>query len=34
MTAIDNVNARFGKFTVVPATQRFKREWKLCAETK
>jgi hypothetical protein len=34
MTAIDNVNARFGKFTVVPATQGFKREWKLRAETK
>lgn len=34
MTAIDDVNARFGKFTVVPAAQGFKREWKLRAETK
>lgn len=34
MTAIDEVNARFGKFTVVPAAQGFKREWKLRAETK
>ena len=34
MTVIDGVNARFGKFTVVPAAQGFKREWKLRAETK
>ncbi len=34
MTAIDDVNARFGKFTVVPVAQGFKREWKLRADTK
>lgn len=34
MNAIDDVNARFGKFTVVSGAQGFKREWKLRAETK
>lgn len=34
MTALDDVNARFGKFIVVPAAQGFKREWKLRAGTK
>ena len=34
MTAIDDVNGRFGKFTMVPAAQGFKREWKLRAGTK
>lgn len=34
MAAMDDVNGRFGKFTMVPASQGFKREWKARAENK
>ena len=29
MTAVDDINGRFGRFTAVPASQGFKREWRL-----
>ena len=32
MEAIDSVNARYGKMTIVPAAQGFKRLWKMRAE--
>lgn len=34
MTALDEVNGRFGKFTAVPAAQGFRREWKMRAENR
>lgn len=34
MTALDEVNGRFGKFTVVPAAQGFRREWRMRAENR
>ena len=34
MEALDAVNGRFGRFTAVPATQGFKRDWKMRAEMK
>lgn len=34
MTALDEVNGRFGRFTAVPAAQGFRREWKLRAENR
>ncbi len=34
MTALDEVNGRFGKFTAVPAAQGFRRDWKMRAENK
>lgn len=33
MTAMDEVNARFGRFTAVPATQGFRRDWKARSES-
>ena len=32
MDAIDAVNRRYGKMTIVPAAQGFKRPWKMRAE--
>ncbi|MBB4050142.1 DNA polymerase V [Sphingomonas zeae] len=34
MTALDEVNGRFGKFTAVPAAQGFRREWRMRAENR
>ena len=34
MAAVDEINGRFGKFTAVPATQGFRREWRLRSEMK
>lgn len=34
MEALDAVNGRFGRFTAVPATQGFKRDWKMRADIK
>lgn len=34
MTALDEVNGRFGKFTAVPAVQGFRRDWKMRAENR
>jgi len=34
MTALDEVNGRFGRFTAVPAAQGFAREWRMRAEAK
>lgn len=34
MVAMDRVNGRFGKFSAVPASQGFKREWKARADKK
>ncbi len=34
MTALDEVNGRFGRFTAVPGAQGFKREWRMRAENK
>ena len=34
MMAMDEVNSRFGRFTAVPATQGFKREWKARSENR
>lgn len=34
MTALDEVNGRFGRFTAVPAAQGFKRDWRMRAEAK
>lgn len=34
MTALDEVNGRFGKFTAAPASQGFKREWRARADMK
>jgi DNA polymerase V len=34
MTALDEVNGRFGRFTAVPAAQGFKREWKTRVDSK
>jgi DNA polymerase V len=34
MEALDSVNGRFGRFAAVPATQGFKREWKMRADMK
>lgn len=34
MAAMDSVNGRFGKFSAVPASQGFKREWKARADAK
>lgn len=34
MAAVDDVNARFGRMTVVPGSQGFKRPWKMRADMK
>jgi DNA polymerase V len=34
MLAMDEVNGRFGKFTAVPATQGFKRDWAARSESR
>ncbi len=34
MTAVDEVNGRFGMFTAVPASQGFKRDWQMWAKDK
>ncbi|HET9511784.1 MAG TPA: DUF4113 domain-containing protein, partial [Sphingomonas sp.] len=34
MTALDEVNGRFGRFTAVPGAQGFKREWRMRGENK
>ena len=34
MTALDDVNGRFGKFAAVPAAQGFKRDWQMRSENK
>ncbi len=34
MAALDQVNGRFGKFTIVTAGQGFKREWRLRSEMR
>ena len=34
MTALDDVNGRFGKFTAITASQGFKRHWRLRSEMK
>ncbi|WP_298814662.1 Y-family DNA polymerase [uncultured Sphingomonas sp.] len=34
MTALDEVNGRFGRFTAVSAAQGFKRDWRMRAESK
>lgn len=34
MTALDDVNGRFGRFSAVAGPQGFQREWKMCAENK
>lgn len=34
MTAMDEVNGQFGKFTAVPATQGFRREWTARSESR
>lgn len=34
MGALDSVNSRFGRFAAVPATQGFKRNWKMRADMK
>jgi DNA polymerase V len=34
MGALDSVNYRFGRFAAVPATQGFKRDWKMRADMK
>ena len=34
MSAMDEVNSRFGRFTAVPAAQGFKRDWKMRAENR
>jgi DNA polymerase V len=34
MTAMDEVNSRFGKFAAVPAAQGFQREWRVRADNK
>lgn len=34
MGALDSVNSRFGRFAAVPATQGFKRDWKMRADMK
>ncbi|MEP3145562.1 DUF4113 domain-containing protein [Qipengyuania citrea] len=34
MSAIDDINGKFGRMTVVPGSQGFKRPWKMRAEMK
>ena len=34
VTALDEVNSKFGRFTAVPAAQGFRREWKMRAESR
>ena len=34
MAAIDEINGKFGRMTVVPGSQGFKRPWKMRAEMK
>lgn len=34
MSALDNVNGRFGRFTAAPATQGFKRQWRTRSDMK
>lgn len=34
MTALDDVNGRFGRFTAVPAAQGFKRGWRMRADSR
>lgn len=32
--AIDDINARYGRWTVVPAVQGFRRDWPMRAEKR
>lgn len=34
MGALDDINGRFGRFTAVPGTQGFKREWRMRADSR
>ena len=34
MAALDEVNGRFGRFSAVPGTQGFRREWRMRAESR
>lgn len=34
MAALDEVNGKFGRFTAVPASQGFRRQWRLRSESK
>ena len=34
MTALDEVNDRFGRFTALPGVQGFKRQWRMRADAK
>ena len=34
MGALDDINGRFGRFTVVPGTQGFEREWRMRADSR
>ena len=34
MTALDELNGRFGKWTAVTASQGFRREWKMRSEMR
>ena len=34
MAAIDDINGKFGRMTVVPGSQGFKRSWKMRADMK
>lgn len=34
MDALDSLNGRYGKFSIVPGVQGFKRDWKMRAEMK
>jgi DNA polymerase V len=34
MAALDDINGKFGRFTAVPGTQGFKREWRMRAAAK
>jgi len=34
MTALDEVNGKFGKFAAVRAAQGFRRDWKMRAENR
>ena len=34
MTALDDINGKFGRWTAVTASQGFRREWKLRSEMR
>lgn len=34
MSALDEINGRFGRFAAVAGTQGFKREWRMRADSK